>query len=114
MIVHAWQILVVTLAGWLNRQQQDLVEYLQEENRVLCEHLKGKRIRFTDDQRRGLSQPVGRSLAVLPSSGIGGRGADGCDCRVRCAPGAYLPLGFPKSERLVAANCFGRWPISSL
>jgi hypothetical protein len=31
---HAWQILVVALAGWLNRQQQDVVEYLQEENRV--------------------------------------------------------------------------------
>ena len=41
MIVHAWQILVVTLAGWLNRQQQDVVEYLQEENRVLREHLSG-------------------------------------------------------------------------
>ena len=55
MIAHAWQILVVALAGWLNRQQQDVVEYLQEENRVLREHLKGKRIRFTDDQRRRLA-----------------------------------------------------------
>ena len=55
MIAHAWQILVVALAGWLNRQQQDVVEYLQEENRVLCEHLKGKRLRFTDDQRRRLA-----------------------------------------------------------
>ena len=35
MKAHAWQILVVALAGWLNRQQQDVVEYLQEENRVL-------------------------------------------------------------------------------
>ncbi len=43
MIAHAWQILVVALPGWLNRQQQDVVEYLQEENRVLREHLKGKR-----------------------------------------------------------------------
>ena len=34
---HAWQILVVAFAGWLNRQQQDVVEYLQEENRVLRE-----------------------------------------------------------------------------
>jgi len=55
MVAHAWQILVVALAGWLNRQQQDVVEYLQEENRVLREHLKGKRIRFTDDQRRRLA-----------------------------------------------------------
>ena len=63
MIAHAWQILVVALAGWLNRQQQDVAEYLQEENRVLREHLKGKRIRFTDDQRRRLAskgKAVGR------------------------------------------------------
>jgi hypothetical protein len=40
---HAWQILVVALAGGLNRQQQEVMEYLQEENRVLREHLKGKR-----------------------------------------------------------------------
>ena len=55
MIAHAWQILVVALAGWLNRQQQDVVEYLQEENRVLREHHNGKRLRFTDEQRRRLS-----------------------------------------------------------
>ena len=55
MIAHVWQILVVALAGWLNRQQQDVIEYLREENRVLREHLKGKRIRFTDDQRRRLA-----------------------------------------------------------
>ena len=54
MIAHAWQILVVTLAGWLSRQQQDVVECLQEKNRVLREHLKGKRTRFTDDRRRRL------------------------------------------------------------
>ncbi len=41
--------------GWLNRQQQDIVDYLREENRVLREHLKGKRIRFTDAQRRRLA-----------------------------------------------------------
>ena len=41
MKAQAWPILVVALAGWLNRQQQDVVEYLQEENRVLREHLMG-------------------------------------------------------------------------
>jgi hypothetical protein len=29
----------MTLAGWVNRSQQDVIEYLQEENRVLREHL---------------------------------------------------------------------------
>ena len=55
MILHTWQLIVLALAGWLNRQQQDIVDYLREENRVLREHFKGKRIRFTDDQRRRLA-----------------------------------------------------------
>ena len=55
MILHTWQFIVLALAGWLNRQQQDIVAYLTEENRVLREQLKGKRIRFTDDQRRRLA-----------------------------------------------------------
>lgn len=45
MIFQTWQFIVVSLAGWLNRQQQDIVEYLREENRVLREQLKGRRIR---------------------------------------------------------------------
>ena len=66
---HAWQILVVALAGWLNRQQQQVIEYLQEKNRVLREHLKGKRIRFTDDQRRRLAAK-GKSLGRRVLTGI--------------------------------------------
>jgi len=42
-------------AGWVNRSQQDVIEYLQEENRVLRERLGGKRILFTDGQRRRLA-----------------------------------------------------------
>ena len=49
------QLLLVTLAGWINRHQQDVIEYIQEENRVLKAKLKGKRIRFTDDERRRLA-----------------------------------------------------------
>ena len=54
-ILQPWQLLLVCLAGWINRQQQDVIEYLQEENRVLRSKLKGKRIRFTDDERRRLA-----------------------------------------------------------
>ncbi len=51
-----WQLLVVTLAGWVNRFQQDAIEYLKEENRVLREQLgEGHRLRFTDEQRRRLA-----------------------------------------------------------
>jgi putative transposase len=60
---------VVALAGWLNRQQQDVVEYLLVENRVLREHLKGKRLRFTDDQRRRLASK-GKALGRRVLMGI--------------------------------------------
>ena len=54
-ILHAWQIVVLALAGWINRQQLEMIEYLTEENRVLGEQFKGKRIQFTNDQRRRLA-----------------------------------------------------------
>ncbi len=49
------QFLISILAGWLNRGQQDIIEYLQEENRVLREQLGGERVLFTDVQRRRLA-----------------------------------------------------------
>src|SRR5919106_2961574 len=49
------RLLLVTLAGWVNRQQQEVIEYLVEENRVLMEQLRGRRLRLTDDQRRRLA-----------------------------------------------------------
>ena len=55
MVLQTWQFIVVALAGWMNQHQQDAVAYLREENRVLREQLKGKRLRFTDDQRRRLA-----------------------------------------------------------
>jgi len=45
----------MTIAGWLNRKQQDVIEYLKEENRVLREQLGGRRIRFSNDQHRRLA-----------------------------------------------------------
>ena len=53
--LQAWQLLLVALAGWMNRDQQDVIAYLQEENWILKSKLKGKRIRFTDDERRRLA-----------------------------------------------------------
>ena len=50
-----WQFLLLILAGWINRRQQDAVEYLITENRVLREKLGDKRILFNDDQRRCLA-----------------------------------------------------------
>lgn len=50
-----FRLLLISLAGFLNQQQQDVIEYLHEENRVLREQLGGKRLRFDDDQRRRLA-----------------------------------------------------------
>jgi len=41
----AADLLLMMFAGWLNRHQLDVIEYLQEENRVLREHLGGRRLR---------------------------------------------------------------------
>jgi putative transposase len=49
------RVLLVTLAGWINRHQQHGIEYWLEENRVLREPVTGRRLRLTDDQRRRLA-----------------------------------------------------------
>ena len=46
------QVLLVTVAGWVNRHQQHVIEYLVEENRVLKEQIEGRRLRLNDEQRR--------------------------------------------------------------
>jgi hypothetical protein len=33
--LYPLQVLLVTLSGWVNREQQQVLEYLVEENRVL-------------------------------------------------------------------------------
>lgn len=48
---HPLQFLLVALVGWINQQQRDVIDYLQEENRVLREQLGHRRLRFTNDQR---------------------------------------------------------------
>ncbi len=45
------QFLILIFAGWVNRGQQDVIEYLQAENRVLREQLGARRLRLTDAQR---------------------------------------------------------------
>ncbi len=65
MHLHPWHILVIAMAGWMNREQTAAVEYLKEENRVLRELLGEKRPRLNDDQRRRLAakgKALGRKL----------------------------------------------------
>ena len=46
---------VLAVAGWISRGQQNVIEYLVTENRILREQLRGKRVRLRDDQRRLLA-----------------------------------------------------------
>ncbi|MEZ6049194.1 MAG: hypothetical protein R3C11_27180 [Planctomycetaceae bacterium] len=64
-LMQPWHLLVLSLASWLNREQQQVIEYLQTENRVLREKLGKQRILLTDDQRRRLAvkgRMLGRKL----------------------------------------------------
>ena len=49
---QALHFLVFTVAGWLNRHQDDLIDYLREENHVLREQWGDRPLRLTDAQRR--------------------------------------------------------------
>ncbi len=63
--IHPWKFLVITVAGWINRHQQDVIDYLVEENRVLKGQLRGRRLRLSDDERRRLAlkgKALGRSV----------------------------------------------------
>jgi len=57
--VNVLQFFMICLAGWINRNQQSVIEYLQEEVKVLKEQL-GKKPRLTDDQRRRLATKAKR------------------------------------------------------
>jgi hypothetical protein len=50
------QFLLMVIAGWLHRQQAAVIEYLIAENRLLRERLGGRRIIFTDAERRTLAE----------------------------------------------------------
>jgi putative transposase len=71
-VLDPFRLVVIALAGWMNQSQQQVIEYLREENRVLREQLDGRRVRFNDDQRRrlaskakGLGRKLLREVATL-------------------------------------------------
>jgi hypothetical protein len=49
MILH---VLIAMVACWINRHQQQVIAYLQEENHVLKAQHGGRRLRLTDTERR--------------------------------------------------------------
>ena len=54
------KLMVVALAGWINQQQEDVIDYLREEVRILKELQGKRRLRLTDEQRRRLARQAKR------------------------------------------------------
>jgi len=50
-----FRFLLVSVAGWMNQQELQVIDYRREENRVLREQLGGRRFPLSDDQRRRLA-----------------------------------------------------------
>jgi putative transposase len=59
-VLDPFRFLLISVAGWMNQQQQLALDYLREENRILKEQLGGKRLRLNDDQRRRLASKAKR------------------------------------------------------
>jgi hypothetical protein len=68
---EAVRFLVLWMAGWINSRQLEVIDFLREENRVLREQLVGRRLRFTDDQRRRWPSRAGSSAVVGSASSPG-------------------------------------------
>jgi len=111
MITKPWMFLVVALGGWFQRRQQEVIEYLREENRVLREQLGSRRVLFTDGQRRRLADRAKvlgartlREFATLVTPDtllrwyrtLIARKYDGTRCRKTGRP--YKPRGNPGSR----------------
>jgi hypothetical protein len=45
----------MAISGWMNREQQEVIDYLREENRILREKLGRKRIILNESQKRRLA-----------------------------------------------------------
>ena len=53
--LHAIRGLLLLTSSWVRKHQQAVIDFLLEENRILQEQRNGKRLVFTDDQRRRLA-----------------------------------------------------------
>ena len=105
------QFLRLVVAGWVNRRQQDVIDYLREENRVLRAGLRGKRLRCAASLGLVICMMDGGSAAAQ-SGQIAGVVVD--------ATGAVLPgatvtlsdaLGTPRE---VQADARGRFEFTGL
>ncbi len=64
MRTRPWTMLLMMLAGWLNRHHQDVIEYLKEENKILREKLAKRRMEIRTS--RTSFEPSVSSLTTNP------------------------------------------------
>jgi hypothetical protein len=57
-VLDPFQFVVIAMPGWMSQHQQQVIEYLLEENRVLREQISSRRMRFNDEQREVWSRNV--------------------------------------------------------
>lgn len=46
-----FRLLLIAVAGWMSDEQQQVINFLREENRVLRAQIGTRRLQFDDDQR---------------------------------------------------------------
>ena len=64
-MLDPFRFMLLCLAGWMNEQQRYAIDYLREENRGLRTQIGGRRLVFSDPQRRSLAAKaklLGRKL----------------------------------------------------
>ncbi len=54
-VLRPWQFALIVIAGWMHREQQQVIEYLRTENSVLRGKLGKRRILLSDEQRRRMA-----------------------------------------------------------
>jgi hypothetical protein len=114
------QFLLLTVAGWMTRDQRRVTEYLLAENKVLRQQLRGRRIRYTDAQRRRLALAaikLGRRALLRMDTVVTPDTLHGAALELRCIAIAdgecftcwsliastYSPCGSARRVRQVAA-----------
>jgi hypothetical protein len=48
-VLDPFRFLLISVAGWMNQSQLQVIDYLREENRVLRQQLGGRRLRLNDE-----------------------------------------------------------------
>ena len=66
-VLRPWQLFFLILSGFVNRRQQEIIEFQNAQIRALMDKMGRRRILLTDDQRRVLAakgKAIGRKVLM--------------------------------------------------